>query len=42
MIALGPWLMDLFRGGKFHRSDAAATTQLFVILAGTLALWAVQ
>jgi len=42
MIALAPWLMDLFRGGKFHRSDAAATTQLFVILAGTLAIWAVQ
>jgi putative peptidoglycan lipid II flippase len=34
--------MDLFRGGKFHRADAAATTQLFVILAITLAIWAVQ
>ena len=42
MIALAPWLMDLFRGGKFKRADAAATTQLFVILAVTLALWAVQ
>jgi putative peptidoglycan lipid II flippase len=42
MIALGPWLMDLFRGGKFKHADAAATTQLFVILAFTLALWAVQ
>jgi len=42
MIALAPWLMDLFRGGKFHRADAAGTTRLFVILAITLALWAVQ
>ena len=42
MIALGPWLMDLFRGGKFRHADAAATTQLFVILAITLALWAAQ
>jgi len=42
MIALAPWLMDLFRGGKFNRADAAAITQLFSILAVTLALWAVQ
>lgn len=42
MIGLAPWLMDLFRGGKFHRVDAAATTQLFVVLAITLAVWAVQ
>ncbi len=42
MIALAPWLMDLFRGGKFHRADAAGTTRLFMILAITLALWAVQ
>ncbi|WP_051978737.1 lipid II flippase MurJ [Edaphobacter aggregans] len=42
MIALAPWLMDLFRGGNFRRVDAAAATQLFVILAGTLAIWAVQ
>ena len=42
MIALAPWLMDLFRGGRFHRSDAAATTALFQVLAITLALWAVQ
>jgi putative peptidoglycan lipid II flippase len=42
MIALAPWLMDLFRGGRFHKTDAAATTQLFVILAITLAIWAVQ
>src|ERR1019366_10110683 len=25
MIALAPWLMDLFRGGKFKHADAAAT-----------------
>jgi putative peptidoglycan lipid II flippase len=42
MIALAPWLMDLFRGGKFNRADAAGTTHLFVILSVTLALWAVQ
>jgi putative peptidoglycan lipid II flippase len=42
MIALGPWLMDLFRGGRFSRADAHTTTQLFTILAITLALWAVQ
>ncbi|HWW98087.1 MAG TPA: lipid II flippase MurJ [Edaphobacter sp.] len=42
MIALAPWLMDLFRGGKFNRADAAGTTHLFVILAITLAIWAVQ
>ena len=42
MIALAPWLMDLFRGGKFNRADAAATTNLFAILAITLAIWAVQ
>jgi putative peptidoglycan lipid II flippase len=42
MIALAPWLMDLFRGGRFNRADAAAITQLFSILAITLALWAVQ
>jgi putative peptidoglycan lipid II flippase len=42
MIALAPWLMDLFRGGKYNRADAAGTTQLFVILAITLAIWAVQ
>lgn len=42
MIALAPWLMDIFRRGHFRRIDAAGTTQLFVILAGTLAIWAVQ
>ena len=42
MIALAPWLMDVFRGGKFNRANAAETTQLFAILAVTLAIWAVQ
>jgi len=42
MIALAPWLMDLFRGGKFHHTDAAATTHLFILLSITLAIWAVQ
>ena len=42
MIALAPWLMDLFRGGRFNRADAAETTHLFAVLAITLAIWAVQ
>jgi putative peptidoglycan lipid II flippase len=42
MIALAPWLMDLFKGGKFNRADVLSVTQLFQILAITLAVWAVQ
>ena len=42
MLALAPWLMDLFRGGKFNRADTAGMTKLFMILAVTLAVWAVQ
>jgi putative peptidoglycan lipid II flippase len=42
MVALAPWLMDLFRGGRFNRASAAETTQLFAILAITLGIWAVQ
>jgi putative peptidoglycan lipid II flippase len=42
MIALAPWLIDLFKGGKFNRADVNSTTQLFQILAITLAIWAVQ
>lgn len=42
MIPLAPWLMDLFRGGRFNRADAAGTTHLFVLLSLTLPLWAVQ
>jgi putative peptidoglycan lipid II flippase len=42
MIAVAPWLMDLFRGGRYSRADAASTTHLFILLAFTLAIWAVQ
>ena len=42
MIALAPWLLDLFKGGKFNRADVASVTQLFQILSLTLAFWAVQ
>jgi putative peptidoglycan lipid II flippase len=42
MIALAPWLMDLFRGGRYNRADTAITTHLFVVLGITLAIWAVQ
>ena len=42
MIALAPWLIDLFKGGKFNRGDVATTTQLFQVLSFTLAIWAVQ
>lgn len=42
MVALGPWLMDLFRGGRFSRENAITITHLFTILAVTLAVWAVQ
>ncbi len=42
MIALAPWLMDLFRGGRFHRSDTAEMTRLFAVLSVTLGIWAVQ
>ncbi len=42
MIALAPWLLDLFRGGRFNHADAAVTARLFSILSLTLAVWAVQ
>jgi len=42
LIALGPWLMDLLRGGRFTHDDAIAATHLFAIFAVTLAIWAVQ
>jgi putative peptidoglycan lipid II flippase len=42
MIALAPWLLNLFKGGKFNRADVASVTQLFEILSITLAVWAVQ
>jgi putative peptidoglycan lipid II flippase len=42
MIALAPWLLNLFKGGKFSRADVLSVTQLFQILSITLAIWAVQ
>ena len=42
MIALAPWLMGLFKSGKFNRADVLSVTHLFQILAITLAVWAVQ
>jgi putative peptidoglycan lipid II flippase len=42
MMALAPWLLDLFRGGRFNRGDTIETTRLFSILSVTLAIWAVQ
>ncbi|HEY5382510.1 MAG TPA: lipid II flippase MurJ [Acidobacteriaceae bacterium] len=42
MMAVAPWLLDLFRSGRFHRADTVETTQLFSILSVTLAVWAVQ
>ena len=42
MIALAPWLMDLFRGGRFNRADAREATQLFAVFSVTLGIWAVQ
>jgi putative peptidoglycan lipid II flippase len=42
MLALAPWLMDLFRRGRFNRADTATTTQLFLIFAITLGVWAAQ
>ena len=42
MIALAPWLMDQFRRGAFSRANASTTTHLFILLAFTLSIWAVQ
>jgi putative peptidoglycan lipid II flippase len=42
MIALAPLLLDLFRGGGFHRIDAAETTRYFVIFTITLGIWSAQ
>ena len=42
MIALAPWLLNLFKGGKFNRADVLSVTHLFQILSITLAIWAVQ
>lgn len=42
MIALAPWILDLFRRGHFSHQDAAETTKYFVIFAITLGLWSAQ
>jgi putative peptidoglycan lipid II flippase len=42
MIALAPYIVDLFRGGSFSRSDATETAHYFTIFALSLALWAAQ
>jgi putative peptidoglycan lipid II flippase len=42
MIATAPWLLDLFKGGKFNHADVLTVTTLFQILAITLPVWAVQ
>jgi putative peptidoglycan lipid II flippase len=42
MMALAPWLIDIFRRGKYNRADAAETTKLFTVLAITLGIWAIQ
>jgi putative peptidoglycan lipid II flippase len=42
MIALAPWLLNLFKAGKFNRADVQSVTRLFQILSITLAIWAVQ
>jgi putative peptidoglycan lipid II flippase len=42
MVALAPWLLDLFRGGSFHHKDAAETAQYFVIFSVTLGIWSAQ
>ncbi|MGC9199133.1 MAG: murein biosynthesis integral membrane protein MurJ [Acidobacteriaceae bacterium] len=42
MIALAPWLLNLFKGGRFNRADVLSVTELFQIFSITLAVWAVQ
>src|SRR6185437_8536218 len=42
VIALGPWLMDLLRGGRFTHANTVTATHLFAVFAITLAVWAVQ
>lgn len=42
MIALAPWVLDLYRGGSFARTDAAETAQYFVIFSVTLGIWSAQ
>lgn len=42
MVALAPWLLDLFRSGKFRHQDSAETAQYFAIFAVTLGVWSTQ
>ena len=42
MIALAPWLLDLFRSGSFRHRDAAETARYFIIFAVTLGIWSAQ
>ena len=42
MIALSPWMLDLFRGGGFNRTDTAETTRYFALFAITLGIWSAQ
>ena len=42
MIALAPWILDLFRGGGFNRTDTVETTGYFVLFAITLGIWSAQ
>jgi putative peptidoglycan lipid II flippase len=42
MVALAYPLLDLFRGGGFHRSDASETARYFIIFALTLGIWSAQ
>jgi putative peptidoglycan lipid II flippase len=42
MLALGPWLIDLLRGGKLSRASTAEMSHLFTIFAGLLGFWAIQ
>ncbi len=42
MIALAPWLLDLFRRGHFSRNDAAETARYFIVFSITLGIWSAQ
>jgi len=42
MMALSFPIIDLFRGGVFHRQDAVETSQYFTIFAVSIAAWSAQ
>jgi putative peptidoglycan lipid II flippase len=42
MMGLAYPLLDLFRGGVFHRTDAMETAQYFIIFSLTLGIWSAQ